>query len=241
MATFHIASDDGERLFAWLVTPLGVYSRHAEQFIEEDPLPDDIEHRVAFRLLKRNPEARLVIYFHGNTATVAQGRRTEEYRMYSSGASDKIFVLAFDYRGFGKSTGSPSEQGLLNDAKAVVHWAIHTAGISPERIVFLGHSLGTAVATAITHHYANLDAPIGFAGLILCASFTNTGSAFASYAIADVIPVSIFTPYLHRIWALIKVNREGACSCEAHPAPSDLVQTSIQGYLANRPETCVAR
>ena len=110
--------------------------------------------------------------------------------MYSSGASDKIFVLAFDYRGFGKSTGSPSEAGLVNDAEAVVHWALNTAGIAPDRIILLGHSLGTAAATAVAHHYANLAVPIEFAGLILCASFENTGSAFSSYAIADLIPVS---------------------------------------------------
>ncbi|KAL1599840.1 hypothetical protein SLS60_007645 [Paraconiothyrium brasiliense] len=189
VAPFRIPTKDGERLFAWLVTPLGVYAHHMEDFIQDIPLQDAIEHRRAFKLLKEDPEARLLIYFHGNTATVAQGRRTEEYRMYSSGASDKIFVLAFDYRGFGKSTGSPSELGLMNDAEAVVEWALETAGITPDRIVLLGHSLGTAVATGITHHYANLAAPTEFAGLILCASFTNTGSAFASYAIGDLIPL----------------------------------------------------
>lgn len=66
---------------------------------------------------------------------MAQGRRTEEYRVYSSGASDKIFIIAFDYRGFGKSTGTPSEAGVLNDAEAVVEWALHVANIPPERIV----------------------------------------------------------------------------------------------------------
>ncbi|KAJ4354343.1 uncharacterized protein N0V89_006078 [Didymosphaeria variabile] len=188
VAPFRIPTKDGERLFAWLVTPLGMYAHHVQDFIQEIPAKDDIEQRRAFKLLKEDPEARLLIYFHGNTATVAQGRRTEEYRMYSSGASDKIFVLAFDYRGFGKSTGSPSELGLMNDAEAVVEWALGTAGIAPDRIVLLGHSLGTAVATGITHYYANLATPTEFAGLILCASFTNTGSAFASYAIGDLIP-----------------------------------------------------
>lgn len=109
--------------------------------------------------------------------------------MYSSGASDKIFVLAFDYRGFGKSTGTPSESGLLNDAEAVVEWALHVANIPRERIVLLGHSLGTAVATGIAHHYINLASPIQFAGLILCAAFTNSGNAFSSYSIANVFPL----------------------------------------------------
>jgi abhydrolase domain-containing protein 12 len=109
--------------------------------------------------------------------------------MYSSGASDKIFVLTFDYRGFGKSTGTPSEAGLLNDAEAVVEWALHVANIPPERIVLLGHSLGTAVATGLAHRYIGREQPIHFAGLILCATFTNCGSAFSSYSIADVLPI----------------------------------------------------
>lgn len=109
--------------------------------------------------------------------------------MYSSGSSDKIFILTFDYRGFGKSTGSPSESGILNDAKAIIEWALHTANIPPERIVLLGHSLGTAVATGIAHQYHNLPDPIEFGGLILCASFTNTGSAFSSYSILNVFPL----------------------------------------------------
>lgn len=109
--------------------------------------------------------------------------------MYSSGASDKIFVIAFDYRGFGKSTGTPSELGLLNDAVAIVDWALNVAGIPSDRIVLLGHSLGTAVATAVAHRYVNLDTRIQFSGLILCAAFTNAGKAFSSYSIAGVIPI----------------------------------------------------
>lgn len=186
---FRISTKDAERLFAWLIAPLGVYSRHADQFIHENGDPDHVESRLAFKLLRDDPEARLLIYFHGNSGTVAQGRRTEEYRMYSSGASDKVFVLTFDYRGFGKSTGTPSEAGILKDAEAVVDWALNVAKISPDRILLLGHSLGTAIATGIAHHYANLESPIEFAGLILCAAFTNTGNAFSAYAIAGVVPI----------------------------------------------------
>jgi abhydrolase domain-containing protein 12 len=189
VATFRIPTKDGEQLFAWLIVPLGVYARKAQDFIEEKPGQNDIEEKLAYKTLRNDPEARLLIYFHGNTATLAQDRRTEEYRMYSSGASDKIFVLTFDYRGFGHSTGQPSEPGLLKDAEAVVDWALNNTGVSPNRIVLLGHSLGTAVATGIAYHYANIDVPIEFAGLILCAAFTNTGNAFSAYSIGGVIPV----------------------------------------------------
>lgn len=138
-------------------------------------------------MLQDDPEARLLIYFHGNAATLGQQRRTEEYRTYASGACEKIFVLAFDYRGFGKSSGEPSEAGLRCDAEAVVDWALNVAKVAPERIVLLGHSLGTAVASAVALQYAELD--VEFAGIILCAAFTNAGSAFASYSIGGVIPV----------------------------------------------------
>jgi abhydrolase domain-containing protein 12 len=184
---FRITTTDNEKLFTWLIAPLGVYAKNSEEFINEQPRIDDIEEKLAFKLLREDPEARLLIYFHGNSATIAQQRRTEEYRSYSSGASQKIFVLAFDYRGFGISTGTPSETGLLNDAEAVVHWALNTARISPDRIVLLGHSLGTAVVSGIAHQYAKIG--IEFAGLILCAAFTNAGGAFASYSIGGIIPV----------------------------------------------------
>lgn len=63
-------------------------------------------------------------------------------------------MLAIDYRGFGLSTGSPTEQGLILDARAAVEWATQVAGVPPERIVLLGHSLGTAVATAAAEFYS---------------------------------------------------------------------------------------
>jgi pimeloyl-ACP methyl ester carboxylesterase len=184
---FKIATKDGERLFAWLVAPLGVYARNLDDFTQEEAEIKGIEDKLTFKLLQSDPDARLLIYFHGNAATLGQQRRTEEYRSYSSGSCEKIFVLVADYRGFGKSTGVPSEAGLMNDAEAVIEWAMHTAMVPPERIVLLGHSLGTAVTTAAALQYANQG--IEFAGLILCAAFTNAGNAFLSYSIGGVIPV----------------------------------------------------
>lgn len=160
-------------------------AKHADDFIHEATGGEQIEDKLAFKLMQSDPEARLLLYFHGNSATIAQERRCEEYRSYSAGASDKVFILAFDYRGFGRSSGVPSEQGLMSDAKAVVDWALNTARIPPQRIVLLGHSLGTAVVSGVAHYYTQHD----FAGLVLCAAFTNAGNAFASYSIGGVVPV----------------------------------------------------
>ena len=91
---FRIVKED-EQIFAWLIAPLGLYAKHVNEFNQEQPGADDIEKSQVFQRLQSDPEARLLIYFHGNTATVAQQRRTQEYRSYSAGSSDRIFILAF--------------------------------------------------------------------------------------------------------------------------------------------------
>ena len=55
--------------------------------------------------------------------------------------------MALSYRGYGGSTGSPSETGLIADAQAA--YAFATARVPPERIVVWGESLGTGVAVAL--------------------------------------------------------------------------------------------
>lgn len=60
---FRVPTKDGERLFAWLIAPLEQYARHADQFIgEESGVDSDIEEKVAFKLLRADPNARLLIY-----------------------------------------------------------------------------------------------------------------------------------------------------------------------------------
>ena len=80
----------------------------------------------------------------------------------------------------------------MNDAEGAVDWALNTANVSPDRIVLLGHSLGTAVATGIVHRYANARTAtpaVQFGGLILCAAFTNAGAAFSAYSVANILPL----------------------------------------------------
>ena len=98
-------------------------------------------------------------------------------------------VLAFDYRGFGRSTGSPSEHGLITDAISVIEWALKVAKVSPDRIILIAQSLGTGLATAAAHHYINKEPMISFAGLILCAGFTDSPSALMDYSIGGFLPL----------------------------------------------------
>lgn len=132
---------------------------------------------------------------HGNAGTVAQGWRTDTYRALSSGAPDKIHVLTVDYRGFGRSTGDPTEMGLITDGVAVVKWALEVARIPPDRIVLLGQSLGTAVATAVAEHFVRED-DLEFKALVLIAAFSDIPTLMSTYTLGGIVPVlSPLRPY----------------------------------------------
>lgn len=141
---------------------------------------------------------------HGNAGTVAQGWRTDTYRSLTSSAPDKIHVLTVDYRGFGYSTGSPTEQGLIADGIAAVVWAMKDAHIPPNRIVIFGQSLGTAVATAVAEHFVLNSPTIEFAGIVLVAGFSDIPTLMTTYAAGGIIPIlSPLRPYpaLQRFFA----------------------------------------
>ncbi len=98
----------------------------------------------------------LVIYFHGNGGALRH--RADRFRAL---AGDGTGVVALSYRGYGGSTGSPSEAGLIADAEATYVFA--AARTPPERIVLWGESLGSGVAVALasTHRIGRivLEAP----------------------------------------------------------------------------------
>ena len=58
----------------------------------------------------------------------------------------QLTVFAFDYRGYGKSEGSPGEQGILEDSHAAQMWLAKRPGFKPADIVLMGRSLGGGVA-----------------------------------------------------------------------------------------------
>jgi abhydrolase domain-containing protein 12 len=191
VASFTIPTSDSQRLYAWLITPLKAYLRHEQDLIAaESPL------NTTLKLITNDPAARLVVYFHGNAGTVGQTRRTEAYRSITAGDSDHIYVLAFDYRGFGRSTGHPTEAGLVTDALSILNWAMTTAKIPPENIVLVSQSLGTALATAAIELHANQTPPIEFGGLITCAAFTNAAEVFVNYSLFGTLPLLAPLRYL---------------------------------------------
>lgn len=119
----------------------------------------------------RNPAARHTILFsHGNAENIVQGMDFLE-RMRDAGFS----VLAYDYSGYGLSTGRPSERAAYADAEAAYDY-LTRVGVPPERIILHGRSLGGAVA-------ADLAARRPAAGLVLESTFTSAFRVVRPYPI----------------------------------------------------------
>jgi fermentation-respiration switch protein FrsA (DUF1100 family) len=93
-----------------------------------------------------NTAGRWLLICHGNAGNLSDAGRPEHYAgLRALGLN----LLAFDYRGYGESGGSPSEAGLYRDAEAAYEYLRDTLRVPPERIVLFGHSLGSAVAVEL--------------------------------------------------------------------------------------------
>jgi len=110
-----------------------------------------------------------VLHFHGNAGNISH-RLFLYRRWHMLGLS----VLAFDYRGYGKSTGKPEEVGLYNDARVAWLQLTEKHGIPPKAIIIAGRSLGAAVA-------AKLAGEVEAAGLALETPFTSIADMAAHH------------------------------------------------------------
>lgn len=126
---------------------------------------------------KSPPEGRpIVIFFHGSADSPNQ-RAVRFLALLSA----QFGVLAPHFRGYGKSTGAPSENGLLLDAEAAYRFC--KMRYRPEQIVLWGFSLGSAVAVALASKRK-------IAALVLEAAFTSLTDV-AKYWI-PFLPVQLF-------------------------------------------------
>ncbi|KAK3901566.1 Alpha/Beta hydrolase protein [Staphylotrichum tortipilum] len=184
---FHLTTSDNETLYAWHILPLPLYAQHEASLSSQPsgPVPD-ITATENFRLLRDDPAAKLIISFHGNAAQLSQGIRPRHYHSLTS-LHSRYHLLTLDYRGFGLSTGSPTEEGLIRDAVAAITWAVNTAGVSPDRIVLVGHSLGTAVVAAAVEEFTGKRG-WNFAGVVCVAGFRSLPEMLAGYKIGGVVP-----------------------------------------------------
>lgn len=102
-----------------------------------------------------------LLFFHGNGGNISH--RGDSLAIFHRLG---VNILIIDYRGYGRSEGEPSEQGLYLDAQAAWDYLRHEQGQKPEQIILFGRSLGGAVAT-------DLASRVEPAALILESTFSS--------------------------------------------------------------------
>ncbi len=111
------------------------------------------------------------LWFHGNGGNV--GHRVTELALIHQRMG--VDLLIFDYQGYGRSQGRPSEVGTYQDARAALDYLQQHHGQNPGPVVYYGHSLGTAIAVELAVEHP----PVG---LVLVSPFTSvsdmSGRAF---------------------------------------------------------------
>jgi fermentation-respiration switch protein FrsA (DUF1100 family) len=131
---------------------------------------------------------------HGNLGNIGFGQRPE---FYSFMRDTGLNLFAFDYRGYGDSTGSPNELGLYADARASFDYLTKTLHIAPNRIIIFGHSLGSGVAI-------ELASKVPAAALIVEGAYTSV--AQRGQELYPLLPIALVStqrfPSIERIGSI---------------------------------------
>ncbi|MBF6174356.1 alpha/beta hydrolase [Nocardia blacklockiae] len=132
-----------------------------------------------------------ILFAHGNAGNI--GDRSPVLALLAAAGFD---VLVFDYRGYGRSAGRPSERGVYLDARAARAALLERTGVDRDRVLYLGKSLGGAVMIELATEFPP-------AGLILMSTFT--GLRDAARAVYPLLPKPVVPnafPSLRRIRSL---------------------------------------
>jgi fermentation-respiration switch protein FrsA (DUF1100 family) len=90
-----------------------------------------------------------LVWFHGNAGNISH--RVENIKLLHDKVKINIFI--FDYRGYGRSEGSASEEGTYLDGEAALALIQKRLGMEPKKIVFFGRSMGAAVAVEMANRF----------------------------------------------------------------------------------------
>ena len=116
-----------------------------------------------------DPARGTLLFCHGNAGN--NPHRLDSIRLFHELG---LSVLIFDYRGYGQSTGKPTEKGTYRDADAAWQYLVEQRGIRPEHIILFGRSLGASIA-------ADLATRQAATGVILESAFTSVPDVAAGF------------------------------------------------------------
>ncbi|MBI4861762.1 MAG: alpha/beta hydrolase [Candidatus Riflebacteria bacterium] len=137
----------------------------------------------------REPRA-TVLFLHGNAGNIAD-RLDNGIKLTQIGLN----VLLIDYRGYGKSEGTPSEQGIYRDADAAYDHLLSRPGMSAKKLVLFGRSLGSGAATDLASRRE-------------CGALVIESALCSTRALARDIPIyALFLPFIpDRLRSLEKIR-----------------------------------
>ncbi len=153
----------------------------------------------------------VILFFHGNAGNISH--RLENIRFL---VDEGISVFIVDYRGYGLSEGTITEEGMYRDAEIAMDWLVVEQGIPAERVVVFGRSLGGVAAV----HVASVRQ---VAGAILEATFSSL--AEASRIFFPILPADLLLG--GRMDSTAKIGRVRAPLLFIHGDRDDLIPLSL--------------
>ena len=163
-------------------------------------------------------EKGVLLFCHGNAGNISH--RLDSIKIFNS---LNLSVLIFDYRGYGRSKGKPSESGTYLDAEAVWDYLVNVKQKPPERIIIFGRSLGGAVAAEI----ALRKNP---AGLIIESSFTSVPDIGKKFY--PLLPIKLISKFRYST-----IDKIGLIKCPKliiHSPEDEIIPFEQGKYLYER-------
>ncbi len=133
---------------------------HEQVFFDSE----DGTHLSGWFLPARGRALGTVVHFHGNAANITNHLYAVRWLPYAG-----YNVFMFDYRGYGRSEGSPEREGAVQDGVAAIRYVRQRTDVDPERLVLFGQSLGGAIGLSALAR-AGTE---GFRAMVIEASFVS--------------------------------------------------------------------
>ena len=170
----------------------GLQEREIKQYVEQGTLERRWIERDGARVeawlmrsLREEPARGLVSISHGNAELIDHlGDDARRWRRLG------FDVVLPEYRGYGRSTGSPSEEAIVDDTLAAIEWALGVTGHNA--VVLHGRSLGTGVATQVAARLGEIPSKPTLELVALEAPFTSIASYAPRYGVP---PFLVRDPY----------------------------------------------
>uniref|UniRef100_A0A914ZPC5 Serine aminopeptidase S33 domain-containing protein n=1 Tax=Parascaris univalens TaxID=6257 RepID=A0A914ZPC5_PARUN len=164
---FYVESRDGVHLGCWHILPSSLSSMLSNMEVTDESMERSM----------MTSDFPIIVYLHGNSFDRSTGHRIDLYNVLSDIG---FHIIAVDYRGYGDSTGFPTEIGVVQDAKQVFRYVKKFAG--DNNIFIWGHSMGTGVASAAVMELC--ESGMAPDGLILESPFNNLRDVITFHPLA---------------------------------------------------------